>query len=377
MEQEAYLDNSATTAVSPQAAAAITEMLTKEYGNPSSLHSKGLRAEHKMEQARCAVAKELGVEDSEIYFTSGGTEANNLAIFGTAAAKKRTGNRVVTSLAEHSSVLQACEALENDGYDVVYLTPDKNGAVNIDDIEAAIDENTILVSVMYVNNETGAINPVDKIARIIKRKNSPAVFHCDCVQAFGKIPVKAKTIKADMITVTAHKIHGPKGTGALYIKKGVRILPRQYGGEQEHKIRPGTQSVPLICGFGTAVEQIEYNNIEKVKQLNDYLRQKLSAIDGVQINSNSDCLPYILNFSLPGIRSETMLHFLASKNVYVSGGSACAKGKKSHVLAAMGLSPNAIDSAIRVSFCKDNTTQHIDMLAKALQQAKEQLSKSI
>lgn len=377
MEGEAYLDNSATTCVSPGAAAAVMKMLTEVYGNPSSLHTKGLQAEHYMEDARSTVAQSIGASDREIYFTSGGTESNNLAVFGAAQAKKRVGNRIVTSLTEHSSVLQSCQKLERDGWDVVYLPPDDSGSVSAESLKNAIDENTVLVSIMYVNNETGAVQPVDKIARIIKQNNSPALFHCDCVQAYGKIPVKAGAIKADLVTVTAHKIHGPKGVGALYVKNGVRIIPQHYGGEQEHRIRPGTQSVPLICGFGTAVREIDYNSINTVRGLNDYLRQQLKTIDGVQINSTDACLPYILNFSVPGIRSETMLHFLAEKQIYVSSGSACAKGQKSHVLAAMGLTPQAADSAVRVSFCKYNTTDHIDMLIQAVKQAINTLSKSV
>ncbi|HHZ05911.1 MAG TPA: cysteine desulfurase [Clostridiales bacterium] len=376
MNSKAYLDNSATTAVSPAAAQAVATLLTENYGNPSSLHSMGINAEREMEKARLNIATALGVTPQEITFTSGGTEANNLAIMGVANARKRMGNRIVTSQSEHSSVISTCKHLQAMGFDVVFLTPNCQGVVDAEDIENAVNEDTILVSLMYVNNEIGAVQPVEKLARIIKRKNAPAVVHCDCVQAFGKIPVKASTLRADIITITAHKIHGPKGTGALYIKKGVRVLPRQFGGEQEKRLRPGTQATPLIGGFGQAVQEIDYNNIEQIQQLNDYLRQQLCEISQIHINSSQDCLPYILNFSVLGIRSETMLHFLANQGVYVSSGSACAKGQKSHVLQAMGLDARAIDSAIRVSFSKYNTIEHIDMLVSALKQGVKTLMKA-
>ncbi|MEE0265771.1 MAG: cysteine desulfurase family protein, partial [Acutalibacteraceae bacterium] len=332
MQNEIYLDNSATTRVSPTVADKIYNMMTENYGNPSSLHSKGLQAQHSVEEARGIISNALGVASNEIYFTSGGTEANNLAIIGTALCKRKTGNRIVTSAIEHSSIMDSCKYLESLGFEVVYLPAQENGAVSVESLENAIDENTILVSLMYVNNETGAIQPVEKIPRIIKRKNSPAVFHVDAVQAFGKLPIKNTKLKADMISVTAHKIYGPKGVGAIYIKKGVRVTPRQFGGEQQSKIRPGTESAPLIVGFGQAVKEIDFTKNEKVKEINAYLKEKLNELDGVAINSPENALEYIVNFSVAGIRSETMLHFLAEKNIYVSSGSACSKGKPSYVL---------------------------------------------
>lgn len=370
-----YLDNSATTVVSSKSAQKIMELLTEKYGNPSSLHSKGFEAQKEQDKARRIIAETLGVTESEIYFTSGGTEANNLAVLGTAMRYVKTGGRVITSSVEHSSVTEAFKQLEIMGFDVVYLPVDKSGAVSAEDLEKYIDEKTVLISLMYVNNETGTIQPVEKVRRIIKRKNSPAVFHCDAVQAYGKIPVKQNKISADLITVTAHKIHGPKGVGALYVNKAVKLLPRQFGGEQEKKIRPGTQSTPLICGFGTAASEIDFTALERVQELNTYLRKCLSEIGGVVINSPDNALSYIINFSVFGIRSETMLHYLASKNIYVSSGSACAKGKKSHVLKAMALDDKNIDSAIRVSFSKYNTKNDIDLLVSAIKDGLDSLAK--
>lgn len=366
MQDELYLDNSATTRVSNTVAEKVYKMMLENYGNPSSLHSKGLQAQHSVENARNTLANALGVTSDEIYFTSGGTEANNLAVIGTALCKRKTGNKIVTSAIEHSSIMDSCKYLETLGFEVVYLPVEKNGAVSVESLENAIDENTILVSLMYVNNETGAIQPVEKIPRIIKRKSSPAVFHIDAVQAFGKLPFKNTKLKADMISVTAHKIYGPKGVGALYLKKGVRITPRQFGGEQQSKIRPGTESAPLIVGFGQAVKEIDYTKNNDVKEINDYLRERLKELDGVVINSPDNALEYILNFSVVGIRSETMLHFLADRNIYVSSGSACSKGKPSYVLTAMGLDKGLADSAIRVSFSNSNTRADIDKFVEAV-----------
>lgn len=365
---EMYLDNSATTRVSKTVADKIYDMLLNNYGNPSSLHLKGLEAQHSVEYARSSVAKSLGVNPSEIYFTSGGTEANNMAVIGTALCKQRIGKRIVTSAIEHSSVLESCKYLESIGFEVIYLPVEKDGAVSVESIENAVDENTILVSIMYVNNETGAIQPVEKIPRIIKKANSPAVFHIDAVQAFGKIPFKNTKLKADLISVSSHKIHGAKGVGALYIRKGVRITPRQFGGEQQSKLRPGTESSPLICGFGQAVDEIDYNNNINVKGVNVYLRKRLSEIDDIVINSPENALEYILNISVKGIKSETMLHFLEEHKIYVSSGSACAKGKQSHVLQAMGIDKTLSDSALRISFSKYNTKNDVDMFVETIKQ---------
>lgn len=370
---QVYFDNSATTKVSKRAADKAYEMMTECFGNPSSLHSMGIKAEDELTAARKSVAKSLGADEREIFFTSGGTEANNLALFGAAESKKRTGNKIVTSAIEHSSVIDSCRRLENMGYEVVYLEPHEDGKISESDLQSAIDDRTILVSLMAVNNETGAIQPYNSVKRIIKRNNSPALFHCDCVQAFGKMPIKAEKIGADLLSVTAHKIHGPKGVGAIYIKRGTRLIPQHYGGEQEGKIRPGTQASSLIAAFGCAVSEIDYTAAERVKEIRDYIKAFVEKLDRVYVNSPEDALPYILNFSVEGIRSETMMHFLASEGIYASSGSACAKGKQSHVLSAMGLSRQRTDSALRLSFSKHSTLEEAEYFCKALKAATEKI----
>ncbi len=365
---EHYLDNSATTVVSDNSAKKAYEIMTRNYGNPSSLHTKGMQAEQELINARKSVARALGATSEELFFTSGGTEANNTALFGVAEAKKRRGKKIVISSVEHSSIMESAQKLENDGYEVVRISPRSNGIVCADDVACVVDENTILVSVMLVNNETGAIMPISEIFSAVKEKNPDTVCHTDAVQAFGKIEVNAKKLKADLVSVSAHKVHAPKGCGALYIKKGVRIIPRQYGGEQEKKIRMGTEALPLIGAFGVAVDEFDINaNLEKVKSLNEYAKEKLLQIKGVSLNSPENALPYVLNISAGKVRSETMLHFLEELDVFVSSGSACAKGKPSHVLSAMGISKDMADSALRISFSKYNTQEDVDALCKGIE----------
>lgn len=362
-----YLDNSATTRVSENAAKKATELMCTNFGNPSSLHSFGFEAEKELTAARESVASLIGAKESEIYFTSGGTEANNLALMGSAEAKKRLGKKIVTTAIEHSSVIDTAKHLEALGFEVEFVYPkDKNG-FDIADFEKAIDENTVLVSVMLVNNETGLMPPVSKIPAIIKRKGSPALFHIDAVQALGKENVNVASLKCDLMSISAHKIHGPKGVGALYIKKGVRILPRTFGGKQENSLRPGTEALPLIGAFAVSASEVDvFRNSEKISELNRYLRQKLLDFDDIIINSPDDASPYILNFSALGIRSETMLHHLSSRGVFVSSGSACSKGGKSHVLSALKLNDDIADSAIRVSFSKESAKEDVDALVEAL-----------
>lgn len=370
---QVYFDNSSTTAVCKAAADKAYEIMISCYGNPSSLHSFGLEAEREVESARSTIAKSLGASDREIFFTSGGTEANNLAVLGAAQSRRRLGNRVVTSAIEHSSVLESCKELERRGVEVVYLNPDENGKVKIEDLESAIDEKTILVSLMAVNNETGAVQPYDKVGRVIKRKKAPAVFHCDCVQAYGKLRLNPERAGIDLLSVSAHKLHGPKGVGALYIKRGVRVSPQHFGGEQQGKIRPGTEPVPLIAAFAAAVKETDYSAADEVAKIRDYIKSQLSQLERVYVNSPDDALAYILNFSVEGIRSETMLHCLAEREIYVSSGSACAKGKPSHVLTAMGLSKARADSAIRASFSKYSTLEQAQYFCEAISQATKEL----
>ena len=370
-----YLDNSSTTAPCETAVKRINEALCERWGNPSSLHILGMEAENAVFDARKKIAKLLSCREDELYFTSGGTESNNTAIFGAAKAGKKRGNRIVTTSVEHPSVLEAMKRLEAEGFEVVYIKPQQNGSVSPADIEAAVDKNTVLVSIMLVNNETGAIQPVDKCREIIKKKSAPALLHCDAVQAFGKMPVNVSALGIDMLSISGHKIHGPKGIGTLYIKKGVAVQPFIVGGGQERGFRSGTESVPLIMGLGGAVEALPdiKSQLDKMSELKAYTTEKLLSTGLITVNSPENGLPYILNVSLNGYRSETLLHFLESKNIFVSSGSASAKGKGSYVLREMGLSADLADSALRISFSRYNTKADADALAQEIKAAAETL----
>lgn len=373
-----YLDNSATTQVCRSAADKVLELMVEKYGNPSSLHTMGYEAEQEIVAAREAVANMLGVKPREVTFTSGGTEANNLALLGAARARKRMGNRIVTTSIEHPSVLAAVQELEKQGFETVYITPESDGRVDPEKLAQAVDTGTILVSMMWVNNEVGAIQPVEQVKRIITRKKAPALFHVDAVQAFGKLPTRPAKLGIDLMTVSGHKIHAPKGIGALYVGGGTRILPNTFGGGQENNLRPGTEAAPLIAGLGAAVTALPEptEQLQQIRKLRDYTKERLLGLPGVEINSPEDGLPYLLNFSVPGIRSETMLHHLAAGGVFVSSGSACAKGKLSHVLESMGLSPDRIVSAIRVSFSRMNTQEDADALVKGVSEGMKILARA-
>ncbi|MCC8073927.1 MAG: cysteine desulfurase [Clostridiales bacterium] len=370
----AYLDNSATTKPCRECVEAVVKMMESNYGNPSSLHNLGIDAMKEIILARSIIANSLSAEREEIIFTSGGTEANNLAVFGAVKAKKRLGNTIVTTAVEHESVLQSVNELEKQGFEVIYLQPDKNGNITEEQIFDAVNSKTILVSVMYINNEVGTLMPVKSISRAVKKANAPALIHIDCVQAYGKIPINAKKLGADLITVSAHKIHGPKGVGALYVSKSAHLTSQNFsitfGGEQEQRLRPGTESAPLIAGFAAAVKALPSASEQKenISQLCAYARQKLSDIDGVVINNPADSSPYIINLYVPTfMRSQTVIQELSSNyQVYVSNGSACAKGKRSHVLSAMGLSDEIIDKSIRISFSRYNTKEDVDLLISSL-----------
>lgn len=362
-----YLDNSATTRVSKTAADKAYEIMTEIYGNPSSLHLMGMNAEKELELARKRVSAALGATSEELFFTSGGTEANNTALFGAAYAKRRSGKRIVISSVEHSSVLEAAARLEQEGFEVVRIAPQIDGRVYAEDVAEAVNDDTILVSVMLVNNETGAVMPVKDIFEAARDKNDKIICHTDAVQAFGKLDFSPKKLGADLLSVSAHKVHAPKGCGALYIKRRVRVIPRQFGGEQEKKIRPGTEALPLIAAFGAACAEFDVEgNGERVAELNGYARQRLLEIGGVVINSPENALPYVLNISAGRVRSETMLHFLEEREVFVSSGSACAKGKPSHVLGAMGIDRDRADSALRISFSKLNIKADVDALCEGI-----------
>lgn len=367
---EIYLDNAATTRAYPEVAQAVYDMLTKHYGNPSSLHKKGMEAEQYIKKAREQIALALKCQPQELYFTSGGTEASNLALFGAAEAGKKRGNRIITSKIEHSSVLNAFKALEERGFEVCYLNVTQEGIIDINQLAELSNYKTILVSIMHVNNETGVIQPIDEVVRMV-RKNSPnAIIHTDLVQSFLKTGFKPTVAGVDMASISAHKLHGPKGVGAVYIKKGRVIRPMMFGGGHENGIRPGTENVPGIVGFGKAVELSVANNladINRISRLREQLIAGLNNIDGVAING-SGCAPHIINASFNGIKAEVLLHALEAKNVYVSSGSACSSNKPSpsHVLTAMGVGRRQIDGAIRFSLSAMNTDEDIAGCLKEL-----------
>lgn len=380
----AYLDNSATTKPCSECVKAVENMLVNNWGNPSSLHSLGIDAMKEVILARKAVAESLGAEKDEIIFTCGGTQANNIAIFGAVKAKKRLGKRIVTTAIEHESVLQSVQELEKQGCEAIYLMPDSKGVITKEQVFKAVNKDTILVTMMYVNNEVGTVMPVDVLKRAVKKAGSPALIHIDCVQAYGKTPINVKKLGADLVTVSAHKIHGPKGVGALYVSRDANLKDQNFatvfGGEQEKRIRPGTEPSPLIAGFGEAVKAFQKagNQNSKIKELNLYARKKLGEIEGVIFNNDESSSPYIINMYVPTfMRSQTILQELsANYNVYVSNGSACAKGKKSHVLTAMGLSDEIVDKSIRVSFSRYNEKQDIDLLVSALKELIEKHPRS-
>lgn len=372
----AYLDNSATTKPCKSAVKRMTDCLENSWGNPSSLHDKGIEADALLLKARECVAKILCCTKEEIIFTSGGTESNTLAVLGGARAGKRKGNKVVTSCVEHPSVLKAFDELEKEGFEVVRVGTDQKGRVDMKELRDAVDGRTVLVSMMAVNNEVGTIEPIGELASIVKEKSSPALIHIDAVQAFGKMPLNVKKLGADLISVSSHKIHGPKGVGALYVKKGTKLSPLLFGGGQEKDLRPGTEAMPAIAGFLGAAEELSINSsLEKVTALRNLLKEKLEKTQGIVINSPDDALPYILNFSLVGYRSETLLNFLSEREIYVSSGSACAKGHKSHVLSAMNLKDSLIDSSLRVSLSRFTTEEEIDLFIDGIKTAMKVIMK--
>lgn len=376
MEHIAYLDNSSTTKPSKRAVEYITKALECNWGNPSSLHRMGMEAEIALNEAREAVARTLNARTDEVIFTGSGTEANNTALLSVLKAQKR-GGRIITTAIEHPSVLETAKRLAEYGFEIIALKPDENGIVPISALENALTDNTLLVSMMLVNNETGAVQPVGQAAALTKRLAPNALFHCDAVQGYGKLSVNVKQLGIDLLSASGHKIHGPKGVGFLYCKKGVHISPLITGGGQESGMRSGTESLPLIMGLKAAVEELPRTDIQlKAQQeLFDYTKDRLKEI-GAVINSPDGCLPYILNVSLLGYRSETLLHFLEGRNVFVSSGSACAKGHGSYVLNEMGYDRKRTDSALRISFSRYNTKEDADMLVLALEDAKKQLRKA-
>ncbi len=362
-----YLDNSATTPLCPEAKAAMQAALD-DFGNPSSLYSLGAQALSRLDECRSAVAAAIGCKPKEVVFTSGGTESNNTALLGAARAKRREGRHIVTSAIEHPSVLNTLARLEQDGFEVTYLKPDASGRLSAEAVAAACRRDTVLVSLMAVNNETGARLPIAAVKPALRAVGSTALVHCDGVQAFGKLSLRPEEIGADLISVSAHKIHGPKGIGALCLAGGVRIPPLLTGGGQEGGLRSGTESTVLIRGFAAAARALPDRKtaLAAVQALRDDAVARLTALPGVTLNSPADALPYLFNLSVEGLRSETLLHFLESRDIFVSSGSACARGKVSHVLAAQGLSRSRADSALRISLSRFTAPEDIDALVAAL-----------
>ena len=370
-----YLDNSATTEPCDSAVKAAADAMTLYWGNPSSLYDVGAQAEYKMSEARDSVAAALSCRSDEVFFTSGGTEANNLAIRGTANALKRRGKKIVTTSVEHPSVSKVCDSLEAEGFEVVRIKPESDGNIDPSKVISAVDDDTVLVSMMYVNNETGCIFPVPETARQIKAHFPGTVIHSDCVQAFGKIPTDVAKLHVDLLSASGHKIHAPKGVGFLYKSKSLHIKPIIFGGGQEKELRSGTEAVPAILALGAAVNELDTaRSLKAVEEIHEYAVRRLSEIDGIVFNSPlSGSLPYILNISALHYRSETLLHFLESRRIYVSSGSACSKGKGSHVLTEMGLSADRTDSALRLSFSRYTKTSDIDALCDALRDGLKKL----
>ncbi|ABW19354.1 cysteine desulfurase family protein [Alkaliphilus oremlandii] len=373
---EVYLDNAATTKPREEVVEAMLKALKEAYGNPSSLHRKGMEVEKEIKRIRRIIAKALGCTDQEIIFTSSGTEANNLAIRGIAESYKRSGNHIITSKIEHKSILSTLNELEKKGFCVTYLDVDRKGFISLDQLKDSITDQTILVSIMHVNNEIGSIEPIKEISKIIKDKNPKTLFHVDGIQSFGKIKFSLKDFNVDSFSISGHKIQGPKGIGALYVKKGTKITPILSGGNQEMGIRSGTENVPGIYGLGEAVRlsvEEQNQNIAHLKELRDYFIEEFSTkIEDVHITSekNDAFAPHIINVSFPGVRSEIMLHSLEQDGIYVSSGSACSSKRKgfSHVLEAIRMNENLIDSALRFSLSHRTTKAEVDY---ALEKTKE------
>lgn len=361
-----YFDNGATTKPSKDVADVMYETLTGDYGNPSSLHSKGLDAEHIVKNSRKIIADSVKASADEIIFTASGSEANNLAIIG-ASKMFRYKGEIITSKVEHKCVLECMNALENEGFKVHYLDVDENGVVSVEQLKSLLNKDTQLVSIMHVNNECGAVQPINEIYTVVKEFNSEILVHTDNIQGYCKFELTSKS--CDMMSVSAHKIHGPKGIGALYVRKGVRLSPVIYGGGQEKGLRGGTENVPAIAGFAKAVETFD-NNSNVMLDIKKHIAKRVTTeIPKVYVNGDVDnSSQYILNIAMIGLRSEIILHSLEQKGIYVSSGSACSSNKPSpsHVLIAMGYKPERVDSSIRLSFCNENTMEEADAFCDAL-----------
>ena len=365
-----YLDNSATTKPCPAAVEAMTKALTDDWANPSALYHFGFEAAYRLKEARNAVAKAMGAEPDRVFFTSGGTEADNWAIYGTVKRFGKRGKHIITSAIEHHAVLGCMKDLELQGYEVTYLQPDALGNISLESLKAALRKDTILVSIMMVNNEVGSVMPIEKMAKLTHKICPDAVFHTDAVQGFLKIPFAAKTLGADLISVSAHKVHGPKGAGALYINPRLKSFPALLiGGGQEAGYRSGTEATPAIHGFAAACSVISAtfrNDAQREKELLNGLVEKLCKLDAVKINGAHEA-PHILSLSIPGVPTQNSINLLQDAGICVSAGSACAKGHRSHTLTAMNLRPEAMDSSFRISLSKDTTQEELDQFVAVIE----------
>ena len=372
---EVYFDNSATTRCTQTAAALMQRVLLEDYGNPSSLHGKGVAAERYIRTAAEQIARTLKVAEKEIVFTSGGTESNNLALIGTALANRRAGMHMITTRIEHASVYHPLAFLEEQGFEVTYLPVDAQGIVSLDALREAVREDTILVSMMHVNNEIGTIEPVEQAAKLIHEKNPKTIFHVDAIQSYGKLRVYPKRMGVDLLSVSGHKIHGPKGIGFLYIKDKTKIRPVLYGGGQQKNMRSGTENVAGIAGLGAAAEELYQNFDEKIMQLyelRDYLVSGMQALEKATVNGaqGTDAAPHIVSVSFEGIRAEVLLHALEERGVYVSAGSACSSNHPavSGTLKAIGVAPELLDSTVRFSLSVESTRAEADYVLEQLKE---------
>ncbi|MCR5654875.1 MAG: cysteine desulfurase [Lachnospiraceae bacterium] len=370
---EVYLDNSATTKAYDEVVALMEKVMREDYGNPSSMHMKGVEAERYVTAARKSIASILGCKEKEVFFTAGGTESDNWALIGVARAMMRSGKHIITTRIEHPAVLNTCAYLESEGFEVTYLDTDETGTVRLSELEEAIREDTILVSVMYVNNEVGSIQPIEEIGKIVKEKGTKACFHVDAVQGFGKLKLTPKKWNVDMISVSGHKIHGPKGVGFLYIDEKVKIKPYIFGGGQQNGYRSGTENVPGIAGLGKASEMIYASlkeDSERLYRLKELFAEGLLRIEGVTVNGPAvfSGAPHIVSASFDGVRSEVLLHALEEKGIYVSAGSACSshKRKMSDTLQAMGFDEAKAETTVRFSMSVFTTEEEIAYTVQCL-----------
>ena len=374
--KDIYMDNSATTMVFPEVAALMNKIYTEDYGNPSSMHMKGIAAERYIKDARASLAKSLKVSDKEIFFTSCGTESDNMAIIGYAKANARKGKHIITTSIEHPAVLNAMKELSEEGFRITYLGVDEEGIISLDELKNAITPETILVSIMHVNNEIGSVQPIDKIGELIKKINPDIAFHVDAVQSYGKFRIYPKKMNIDMLSVSGHKIHGPKGIGLLYINEKTRVKPIIFGGGQQNGMRSGTENVAGIAGMALASEMLYDKfdeDIAKLYELKKYLIDKVTSIEDVSVNGipkdGTMGAPHVISVTVKGIRSEVMLHSLEESGVYVSAGSACSTHKRtpSATLTAIGLDKGSIESTIRFSLSIFNTKEDIDTAVSVLE----------